>query len=287
MKTQHQSKPKRILILGARGMLGLAVSQRLLDFGHQICRLTRADFDANELRPETLQLHGGDLVINAVGLINRRVDKVPESMVWRVNALWPRILADYCNRMGAWLIHVSTDCVFSGDGETLHDEGVAPDATDLYGASKSAGEAANALTIRTSIIGPELDNGYSLLSWMLSHPKDSHVPGFTNHLWNGVTTWELGRALHFLIVEGLYMETGVRHVYSDSVSKYELLRLLSSQFRPDLQIDPTIAPNSRDMRISTMHPMFLEKLRVRSLVKQVEELQECSDRSGHWMGMTA
>jgi dTDP-4-dehydrorhamnose reductase len=273
-------------VLGAHGMLGLAVLHHLHQAGHAVGGVTRRNLDASTLAPRQLPLGPGDTVVNCIGLINRRLGQAGEAEFLRVNSLWPRLLAEACERAGARLVHVSTDCVFAGAGAP-HDERAQPDATDLYGQSKAWGEPANALVLRSSIVGPELAHRYSLMCWLLGQPAGATVPGYANHLWNGVTTLQFARCIAGLIESGDVARPGLLHLHSDDVSKLELLTMMSQTFRPDLVVESTRASEPRDMRLATCHPQRLRAMSVPPLREQIRALAAVSDANGRWTGVVA
>jgi dTDP-4-dehydrorhamnose reductase len=267
-------------------MLGVALVHQLRHMGFSVQGMARPAIDALRADTSQLPLQAGIVVINAVGLINRRLGDTPESHFWRVNGLWPRVVADACDAAGAHLIHVSTDCVFDGAGAP-HTELCRPDAADVYGASKAAGEPANALVIRSSIIGPELDHHYSLLSWFMGQPPKATVRGFTNHLWNGVTTLELSRAIGEIVLSGGHELRRVQHVFGQDVSKFELLEMMKLVFDKGSRVDPVEEPPGRDMRLATAYPAFLAALRIRSMLEQLRDLRPLCDARGAWLGESA
>lgn len=261
---------KKILVLGSHGMLGAALAAYFGQRGHEIKALGRDHFDPLVHSPSQLEVRGFDAVINAIGIINRHLSQLDESVFWRVNGLHPRQLADHCLHHGIPLIHISTDCVFSGHGAP-HDEARAPDAADLYGRSKASGEPVQALVIRTSIIGPELRHHYSLLSWLAA--QGDPVPGFTDHAWNGVTTFELARCLEQLLASGAHRKAGLHHLHGEDLSKYELLSLANEVFGMRKTIVPTRSSSPRDTRLATRYPEWLAALRVRPMRRQLEDLR--------------
>jgi dTDP-4-dehydrorhamnose reductase len=269
------------LVLGAHGMLGTVLAHRLKASGWQVSALDRQQCDAAQLRPEELELRPGLLVLNAIGLINRRIGHHPDSEFWKVNGLWPRVLADACQAEGAHLVHISTDCVFSGEGAP-HDEHQVPAAKDLYGASKAAGEPSNALVLRTSIIGPESHHRYSLMCWLLGQAPGARVRGFVNHLWNGLTTLEVANVIVRLTNQGRHRQHGLRHLHGQDVTKCELLQWMAARWRPDLQIEPVDDVSSRDMRLCSAYPEFLRACGVQPLPLQLDELRAICAADGAW-----
>lgn len=206
----------RVLILGASGMLGNAVLKLFAGKGlHETWGAVRSDasrcFFSDELQSRLIS--GVDVlsqdtlldvfaqtrpevVINCVGLIKQLHNANDPLAVLPVNALLPHQLAKLCLVASARLIHVSTDCVFAGD-KGLYKETDYSDARDLYGKSKYMGELhdhAHAITLRTSIIGHELNSNYALLDWFLS--QEGQVKGYTKAIFSGMPTVELARVMH-------------------------------------------------------------------------------------------
>jgi dTDP-4-dehydrorhamnose reductase len=267
----------RVLVLGSTGMLGVAMVHRLRQDGFEVLTLDRSQFDACDPDFNVIAATGADAIINAIGLINRRLDR-PESEFLRTNSLYPRRLADFCAARGIRLIHISTDCVFDG-ANGPYDESSPALAHDLYGLSKHWGEAANALVIRTSIIGPERFNHYSLLCWYLR--QQVQVNGYRNHLWNGVTTLELSRAVSTILRDGLYAH-GLYHVHGEDLSKFQLLQLIRDAFDAPATVNAGDDTVARDTRLRTCHPDFLAALGIAPMRKQLAALREVSDNTGHW-----
>jgi dTDP-4-dehydrorhamnose reductase len=192
------------------------------------------DFAALE---KTLAALQPEFVINCVGVIKQRAEAASPIPSITINSLLPHKLAQMVSRWGGRVIHFSTDCVFSGrrGGYTEEDPS---DAEDLYGKSKFLGEvgAANALTLRTSIIGRELDRHLGLLDWFLSQNHQT-IRGYRRVIYSGVTTNHLAELVGSIIrnhpgLNGLY------EVAAEPISKYDLLCRLREVFRLDVRIDP-------------------------------------------------
>lgn len=268
----------RVLVIGRNGMLARAMRHVLARRGHEVRALGREDHDVRR-RGAAVGLAGLDAVVNAAGLINRRLTgpgSVEEALL--VNSLFPRLLADRCQAAGIPLIHVSTDCVFDGArGRRLESE--APDATDLYGRSKAMGEPLNALVLRTSIVGPEVATGDSLLCWFLGQVESCQ--GYDNHLWNGMTTFELGRIVAMLLERGA-SERGTRHVFGEDQSKRQVLEAFRDAFAHPIRIDPSARGEAQDMRLATAFPEFLAGFAVRPFADQLAELRPVMDERGFW-----
>lgn len=257
-----QSPP--IVILGASGMLGHKVFQKLRPlFPGTLCVMRQhasdapyrgiplfknsdvfggidaLDFDKlsellGRLRPQVL--------INCIGVIKQRNAASSYIPSIAVNALLPHRLAELCATWGGRLIHFSTDCVFSGH-RGMYTEDDQSDAEDLYGKSKFLGETkeANALTLRTSIIGRELTNHKSLLDWFLSN-KGGRVNGYQKSIYSGVTTIHLAEILADIITHHPQLH-GVYQVASEPISKYDLLCHLREAYGLDLAIHPVVGEN--------------------------------------------
>lgn len=250
---------KRILVVGASGMLG-----------HEAVRVLAPDFEVWGAcrRPELLpdlgipndRILGGldatdtesayalvdsvrpDLVLNAVGIVKQQAAAKAAIPSIQVNSLWPHVLADACERGGARMVHVSTDCVFSG-ARGMYTETDVPDAFDLYGRSKLLGEVAdreNVVTLRTSIIGWQLGEPTGLLGWFAAH-RDEPLKGYTRAVFSGLTTRALTEVVRDVVLpdEGL---SGLWHVSVEPIDKYALLTMLASRLGWDVEIAPVSQP---------------------------------------------
>jgi dTDP-4-dehydrorhamnose reductase len=183
-----------------------------------------------------------NVIINAVGMVKQLNGAKDPAVSIELNALLPHRLAELCERIGARLIHVSTDCVFSGDrgGYTESDP---PDAQDLYGRSKLLGEVdlPNAITLRTSIIGHELDevNSHSLIGWFLN--QKGTVNGFRRAVFSGLPTVELARVIrdHVLVQPSLH---GLYHVAAEPINKFDLLQLVAGAYGKTISLQPCDVP---------------------------------------------
>lgn len=175
-----------------------------------------------------------DAVINAVGIVKQRATSKESIPSLEINSLLPHRLAVLCNGVNARLIHMSTDCIFSGrKGNYLESD--PSDAEDLYGKTKFLGELhdSHCLTLRTSIIGRELSRHQSLLDWFLS--QTGTVKGFRKAIYSGFTTTEMSRIIEQMLTEHREA-SGVYHVSSDPINKYELLRLFREKFGHQIEI---------------------------------------------------
>ena len=246
----------RVLILGATGMLGStllrlfhaepdiqafgsvrsqsAINLLPADIGRDliICK----DVQNNEDLLRLMARVNPDVVVNCIGLIKQLSESELPLAAIPINALLPHQLADICGLFGARLIHISTDCVFSG-GKGRYTEKDPSDAVDLYGRSKCLGEVdyPHAITLRTSIIGHELSGSRSLVCWFLS--QDQQVAGFRRAVFSGLPTVELGRIVLERVIPNTHLR-GLYHVSAEPINKYDLLNLLARYYEKDIQIVP-------------------------------------------------
>ncbi len=249
----------RLLILGVTGMLGHKLFQKLSGKYPETYGTARRDlstapfknipFLQNDKIIKNVDLSdfptleslirsvSPDYVINCAGIIKQRKDMLSPIPCITINALLPHKLHELISKHGGRLIHFSTDCVFNGQrgGYTEADP---PDAVDLYGRTKTLGEVdgEKCLVLRTSMIGRELINHSSLLDWFLSQ-NGKQIKGFTHAIYSGVTTNELAKVVEMIIQR--YPElSGLYHVVSQPISKYELLMLARDIFGLDVEIVP-------------------------------------------------
>jgi dTDP-4-dehydrorhamnose reductase len=183
-----------------------------------------------------------EVAINCIGVVKQSSLAADASSMIRANSLFPHQLAAECHARGVRLIHVSTDCVFSGR-RGLYNEEDLPDPSDLYGRSKLAGEIGGPgmVTVRTSMIGRELRTRNGLLEWLLSQPSGAAVRGFAKAVFSGPTAPELARAIAHVAAEEPELE-GTFHVAAEPISKYDLLLKLRDAFGLDLTIDRSAEP---------------------------------------------
>ena len=267
-----------ILILGGTGLLGSAVTKHFLSSNEFEVNTTCRDknisidkdalvFDALSNSLETLPTTY-DYVLNCIGVIKPFMKQDPAAAI-KLNALLPWQIAQWCNDNDMKLIHITSDCAFSGK-KGKYTENDEHDALDAYGKSKSLGEpSTEAMVIRTSIIGEEIHKNASLIEWAKSQ-KGKTVGGFVTHLWNGVTTKQYATICEKIIKNGWY-ENGLYHVTAqDDVSKYQMLQYFDEKFKLDLDIREE-SPESIDRTLRTTKPLC-EKLNIPSVRQMVMEL---------------
>ena len=244
-----------ILILGVTGMLGNTMFKVLSNQStHQVWGTLRKPemlsyFDDLErgalisgvdvLDPrrlqEVLEQVQPDIVINCVGLIKQLDNANDPLVVLPINALFPHQLANLCRNMSARLIHISTDCVFNGR-KGLYKEADISDAEDLYGKSKYIGELhdkPHAITLRTSIIGHELNSNESLVNWFLS--QNGTVKGYEKAIFSGIPTVELANVIKDFVITKSDLQ-GLFHVSAEPVDKYSLLNLIAETYNKEIVI---------------------------------------------------
>jgi len=236
----------KILILGGQGMAGHVMTEYFMDKTQYEVHYTSRDandkksiyLDVTDFKrvEETIEMLKPDIIINCVGILNDHASHNP-LLAFQVNSLLPHQLSKLMERRHGKLIHISTDCVFSGlKGDYTEDD--VPDGTSVYSQSKQLGEIISDkhLTIRTSIIGPEMkEDGIGLFLWFMK--QTGKIKGYKNVLWNGVTTLELAKATEELISNQI---TGLYQLGSEQkISKYSLLKLIQDVFgKNDVEIIP-------------------------------------------------
>ena len=174
-----------------------------------------------------------DVVINCAGLTKHLPQGGDPIAAIKSNALLPHRIAEQCAITNARLIHISTDCVYSGlKGDYAETDN--PDAQDIYGKSKVLGEVfgSNQITLRTSTIGHESGTQFGLLEWFLSQ---SSCAGYTNAIFSGVTTIELAKVVRDFVIPNKNLE-GLYHLSADTIDKYSLLRLIADIYKFNIQI---------------------------------------------------
>ncbi|MDC0886626.1 SDR family oxidoreductase [Altererythrobacter sp.] len=248
------------MVLGVSGMLGNAVFRYFATLtSHETIGVVRSAGSARGL-PEELRgniVVGGNVddfdalsnlfdkqrptvVINCIGLVKQLEEAGNPLAAIPINSVLPHRLARLSSLVSARLIHLSTDCVFSGKDGMYREEDL-PDATDVYGRTKLLGEVAypHALTLRTSIIGHELTGAHSLLCWFLSQ-KDS-VRGFSKAVFSGFPTVEIARIIDQYVLPNPEL-SGLYHLSADPIDKFTLLTLVAKIYGKKIAIndDPSV-----------------------------------------------
>ena len=249
---------KKVAILGATGMLGSALydvlrhqytltlvvrnTQKLnlleSTYGgvaaHRALEIDATRFGDPEYYADFLASVGDvDYIVNAIGITASLAEKDPPKTYF-INGELPHILA---GTFGPKMIHIATDGVYDGK-EGPYDETSEKSPAGIYAESKSRGEPVSCLTLRTSIIGRELEGATSLLEWFLRQDGKS-IAGYRKHLWNGITAKEFAHVCDRIMSNpGRFPRQGIRHVFSETVSKYDMLMAFREKFKVDCEIVP-------------------------------------------------
>lgn len=258
-----------IAVLGSSGMIGHEVANRLKsDSRFQVFKYQRTEnkkdksiikFDILDQSLESISTEFSqyDFVINCTGVIKHLIDTADYKDIEKireVNSYFPKLLSDSLQITDTKIIEIGTDCVFSGTTGN-YSEISKKDAADLYGESKNLGEvdARNVMRLRTSVIGLEIDRSEELLSWFISKRNDV-VDGFTNHYWNGITSYHLSLVIKTIILNDLFVP-GTQHFFpADKVTKFSLLEIFKNVWsRDDLSVRPTEAPFRVDRTLSSIN----------------------------------
>lgn len=247
----------RILVLGASGMLGNAMIRVLSEradwqvygtirsagvkhhFRSDIAErlLVGIDVEHQDSLMQVFVQARPDVVINCVGLIKQIAEAEDPLQAIPMNSILPHRLARLCELSNARLVHMSTDCVFDGSKGGYRESDPA-NAQDLYGRSKYLGEVSypHAITLRTSIIGHELQSAHSLVGWFLS--QQGRCNGYARAIYSGLPTVVLAQIVRDIVIQRTDL-SGVYHVASQPISKYELLKLIAQEYDKKIEIIPS------------------------------------------------
>jgi len=265
----------KIIILGATGMLGHKLMQVLSDEffitgtmrgeipDHPVFSDMKiiGNIRADDLRSvhNAIDITEPDVVINCIGIVKQLPAAQDPLQSISVNALFPHQLAQICRQKNIRMIHLSTDCVFSGRKGDYSEEDFS-DAEDLYGKTKYLGEVhyPGCLTIRTSIIGREIDTKHGLIEWFLSQ-EGKTVSGYKKAVFSGLTTIALSEIIAEIIINHPQI-SGVYQVASQPISKYYLLNLVKNTYDMKIKIDP-------DETINNNRSLNSEKFRKETNIK--------------------
>ncbi len=244
----------KILVLGASGMIGSAIykilhgtsflkvyggmrnlnSEKYFPLALQKNLVSCGDLVSNIQINYILEKINPEVVINCVGLTKHKKEADNPEITMSINATMPHQFALACHDRGVRFIHISSDCVFSGN-KGMYVEGDLPDASDLYGRSKALGEvvSGNALTLRTSTIGHELHSNYGLLEWFLSQNKE--CLGFSKAIFSGLPSVVFAEVIKNFVLPNPRLR-GLYHVSADPINKYDLLRLIANAYGKKIDI---------------------------------------------------
>lgn len=235
---------KKVLVLGSKGMAGHMIRQVLIETGRfrvidiardELCFKPSFLIDISDLDKlkEVLETESPDVVINCIGVLNEAAESNAEMSIF-FNSYLPHYIANRCRK----LIHISTDCVFNGKrGEYVESD--VKDGIGLYAQTKSLGEViyGDHLTIRTSIIGPELkSDGIGLFHWFMQ--QNGSVKGYTRAYWSGVSTLQLAKFIEGVLESEIYLQGLIHLTNNEKISKYDLLKVFSKVMEKEISIVP-------------------------------------------------
>ncbi|NDI34881.1 SDR family oxidoreductase [Chengkuizengella sediminis] len=228
------------LVLGATGMAGHTIALYLKEQGHEVTAFSRETFPyCNNIKGDVMDegilkliLIDGkfDFVINCIGILNTDCDRNPSLAVY-INSYLPHMIVDLIKNNNTKLIHMSTDCVFSGLTGNYSEQS-ARDGNTFYDRTKALGEIEDNrnLTLRNSIIGPDMKkDGIGLFNWLMK--QNGSIKGYSKAIWTGVTTLTLAKAIEMAAIENL---TGLYNlVNNEKISKFDLLNLFNKHIRSE------------------------------------------------------
>ena len=257
----------RILVLGKDGMLGTMVSKYFTSLNeYEVYLTSRRDdltvfndnvrkFDVSKDPLEILINEvNPDFLINCIGIIKPEINEDNKESIEKainINTYFPLKISQLAKNKNFKYIQVGTDCVFSGGvGDYLED--ASQDANDIYGKTKIGGETEHAdkYILRGSIVGPESGDGKSLLNWFLSQSSNK-VNGFSDHMWNGITTLNFAKIVDGIIKNNNFNFHTQHVVPKDEVSKYDLLIYFKKYFDVDVIIEKSNSSNSVNRSLKT------------------------------------
>ena len=250
----------KVLVLGSAGLIGHQVYNYLKDSDnyelHNISYQNKIQDDTVLLDARNEQVFIDKItsispkyIVNCIGILIDGSNADPENSIF-LNSYMPHRLTRLADKINAKLIHISTDCVFSGDKKEPYIETDEKDGRGVYAKTKGLGEIISDkhLTLRTSVVGPELKNdGEELFHWFMG--QSGEIPGYTKAIWSGVTTTELAKAVKWSIDHHI---TGLYHVTNNSsISKYDLLQLFQKYTKKDINIKPFSGKDANKSFIDT------------------------------------
>jgi dTDP-4-dehydrorhamnose reductase len=298
---------KRILIFGSTGMLGSEVlkvfakekkfivsatyknkkSLNILKKNFNLFlknKIKFIKFDVTNYKNKSLKecLGNNQHIINCIGVIKPYIDEKNKKSrnALLVNSIFPHNLNEINkSHENAKIYQIATDCVFSGrEGSYL--ENSEHDALDIYGKTKSLGEVndKNFFNIRCSIIGNEIGNYKSLVEWFKMQKINTKINGFSNHLWNGITTYVFAEIIKTIILKKIYIPNLIHIVPKNKISKFELLKLFKKIFnRKDITIKKILSNKKTDRTIGTIHYSSNKLIWKKSIFKKCLNMKDIVD----------
>ena len=270
-------KNQRVLVLGSTGMVGHLLCKYLIsDSDFILFDIARSykfrdktnlfDVKNEEDFCEYVKLIKPDYIINCIGVLIRESNMSIENAIY-INSYFPNMLKKFASQINSKLIHISTDCVFSGK-KGNYIESDFRDGNGIYAHTKILGEIQDTtnLTLRTSVIGPEIkDSGEGLFGWFMR--QEGTIFGFKKVIWSGVTTLELAKIIKLSIDNKL---TGLHHVTNNSsISKYELLKLFKKHTKKNIEIKPS---NEKSLDKSLIDTRLLLGYKIPSYDDMISEM---------------
>ncbi|MCD0480317.1 SDR family oxidoreductase [Chryseobacterium sp. LC2016-29] len=273
---------KKILIIGIKGMAGHVIYNYLnKNTDYKVFGIARniaendqeisLDVSDTTKLKEIILNHNFGIIVNCIGILNKDAEDNPSKAIW-FNSYFPHFLEEITRESQTQIIHISTDCVFNGR-KGNYTENDFKDGEGFYAQSKALGEIINGkdLTIRTSIIGPELKNGIGLFHWFMN--QSDEINGYTTAYWSGVTTLELAKAIQYVIENPL---SGLVHLTNGTpINKFDLINLFKDIWNKN-QI--TILPYEGKNVDKSLQKSELLKYEVKSykdmLIEQSEWMEE-------------
>lgn len=263
----------KVLLLGSTGMLGSTVAEKLQQNKNFVTRTTSRSGNNNSIYYDAIKGGLRDLIerekpnyiLNCIGVIKQKM--IPSSLALdeetiRVNSVLPFELARCAKEFSAKVIQITTDCVFSGTSGH-YSENSFHDCNDLYGRSKSLGEvnSSEVMNLRVSIVGPEKNSHFSLMSWFLNQPKGSILQGYVNHFWNGVTSMAFAKVTVGIIENEVFYPGTFHLVPKNDLSKFDLLCSFAEVLnRKDISIVPFVSPEPINRILTTDFPLVNKML---------------------------
>ena len=288
----------RVLILGSDGMLGHVVTKFLIKQDLDLWFTGRSvnfdagnkakfiKFDAKSSIESTFKNLGNfDYVINCIGIIKPNIDETESSSVLNaieVNSRFPHLLSNFFNN--SKILQIATDCVYSGLVGYYSEDSV-HDPQDIYGKTKSLGEvdSSNFMNIRTSIIGREIRHHKSLWDWVIRQENDASVNGFTNHLWNGVTTLAFAKLVNGIMLDNLFHATTQHVIPQNLITKDNLLKsILENEGKLDVKVNPIESSTQINRTLSTQNQNANEKIWLSAGYQDVPTIEYLIKEFSRW-----
>jgi dTDP-4-dehydrorhamnose reductase len=271
----------KILVLGNMGMAGFVISTFLKEEGHEVFGFARRNSptvttivgdvrDINKLK-EIIRNENFDYIINCVGVLNHFADNDKQNAIF-INSYLPHFLVNVTSELSTKIIHMSTDCVFSGN-KGNYSEKDCPDGKTFYDRTKALGEIIDEknITLRNSIIGPDINlEGIGLFNWFMKQAKE--IKGYKKAIWSGLTTLELAKVINHIVSEDKNYYGLTNMVNNDNINKYDLLMLFKNVFeKKSLNIIPVDEVN---VNKSLIRENFDIKYYIPSYSEMIEDMKD-------------